>query len=302
MFYFLPAKFFETSRQSKQLWKIGVVLLLLSISSGCAIQSQKPVPLLLENVTYRSVTELDVEEPDQIFQYGDDDAQQIWFYQANTNSEFKGVVIFIHGGCWLSQFDIGHTQALSHALSNYGYAVWNIEYRRTGNGGEWPVALDDIRHAIARLAIEKAESLDLSRVILAGHSAGGHLAMLASASPALLGLPPHTRLKTIGLAPIVDIEAYAKGENSCQIATPAFMQGTVEERRAEYSQASLLNKALDPQHTYVLLGEQDKIVAAEFTKHPDAQEYRVAGAGHFDWIHPGTHAFKQLILVLDKEN
>ena len=36
------------------------------------------------------------------------------------------VVIFIHGGCWLAEYDITTTRPLAWALLDQGIAVWNL--------------------------------------------------------------------------------------------------------------------------------------------------------------------------------
>ena len=56
--------------------------------------------------------------------------------------------------------------------------------------------------------------------VLAGHSAGGHLALLAGQHDNA-EMPAFD--KVIGLAAITDVATYAVGENSCQTATPAFL-------------------------------------------------------------------------------
>ncbi len=290
---------FSLKQLSNRVKTVSCLFLLVWLNA-CAVYSQQAEPALLNDIAYSSVLELPIVAPTEVIVYGSADTQEVWYYQANPNAYFKGVVVLIHGGCWLSQFTIEHTQALSNALSEQGYAIWNIEYRSTGNGGEWPVALDDIRAGIAQLAVQKSNTLDLSKINLVGHSAGGHLAMLAAANPEGLGLPPISKLTTIALAPIVDIQAYSLGTNSCQSATAKFMQGSADERAAEYQQASVLNYQFENSSTYVLVGGNDKIVASEYSMHPDAQHIIVADAGHFDWIHPGTAAFKQLSLVLAK--
>ena len=49
------------------------------------------------------------------------------------------VIVFIHGGCWLSAFDIRHAGQAEQAFADAGYAVWSLEYRRIGDsGGGWP--------------------------------------------------------------------------------------------------------------------------------------------------------------------
>ena len=62
------------------------------------------------------------------------------------------LVILIHGGCWLNSFDVNHSRPLATALSQAGFAVWSLEYRRTGDpGGGWPGTLEDIQLALTQL-------------------------------------------------------------------------------------------------------------------------------------------------------
>src|SRR5699024_11065277 len=77
--------------------------------------------------------------------------------------------------------------ALCEALTKEGYATWNIEYRRVGEeGGGWPGTYEDVKQAIQHLAHESEKySLSIDRTVCVGHSAGGHLAMLAGKDHAL---------------------------------------------------------------------------------------------------------------------
>ena len=67
---------------------------------------------------------------------------------------------------------------MAEDLAERGWAAWNIEYRRLGNGGGVPETLDDVSAAIDKLA--ELDGVDLSRVVTIGHSAGGHLAAWAA--------------------------------------------------------------------------------------------------------------------------
>jgi acetyl esterase/lipase len=113
-------------------------------------------------------------------QYGDDPLQfgELSLPAGRVGSDHP-VVINVHGGCWLSEYPIDHSRALARALAGSGFAVWNIEYRRVGDsGGGWPGTFEDVAAAadfIRKLA--EPYRLDLARVVLMGHSAGGQLAL-----------------------------------------------------------------------------------------------------------------------------
>src|SRR5262245_64886204 len=87
------------------------------------------------------------------------------------------VAIVIHGGFWRSKYDLEYIRPVCEALTQFGVATWNLEYRRLGNaGGGWPGTLEDVS-AGADLVPQIASrfDLDLNHVISIGHSAGGHL-------------------------------------------------------------------------------------------------------------------------------
>lgn len=95
------------------------------------------------------------------------------------------LIVLIHGGSWQKRYGKLFTRALAGDLLRRGYAVWNIEYRRIGAGGGWPETFADVAAAIDQLAELEDPRLDLDRVTLIGHSAGGHLALWAAGRPNL---------------------------------------------------------------------------------------------------------------------
>jgi acetyl esterase/lipase len=89
------------------------------------------------------------------------------------------VVVLIHGGCWEQRYaSLRDLAAMGDALKAEGIASWNVEYRRIGEpGGGWPGTFLDVGAAIDKLrSLAKNYHLDLSRVVVLGHSAGGQLA------------------------------------------------------------------------------------------------------------------------------
>ena len=89
------------------------------------------------------------------------------------------VAVVIHGGFWKVTYDLWLMHPVCMDLAQRGWAAWNIEYRRLGDGGGVPATLDDVAAAIDHLGVLDL-GLDLSRVVAVGHSAGGHLAAWAA--------------------------------------------------------------------------------------------------------------------------
>ncbi|WP_340372132.1 alpha/beta hydrolase [Peribacillus sp. FSL E2-0218] len=94
-------------------------------------------------------------------------------------SGLSPVVITIHGGFWQSKYGLEENDPLDEDLTRRGYATWNIEYRRVGeDGGGWTGTFIDVIDAVNHLPqLKERFPLDLSRVVILGHSAGGHLAL-----------------------------------------------------------------------------------------------------------------------------
>jgi acetyl esterase/lipase len=115
--------------------------------------------------------------------YGPDRSQRADLYlppgrRPHQNALYP-VMILIHGGSWRKRYGRIVMRGLAGDLRRRGWAVWNIEYRRLGNGGGWPATFEDVAAAIDHLDSLDAP-LDPGRVSVLGHSAGGHLALWAA--------------------------------------------------------------------------------------------------------------------------
>jgi acetyl esterase/lipase len=111
------------------------------------------------------------------------------------------IVVVVHGGFWRAKHSRRYIRPACRDLARHGLAAWNVEYRRVGRGqgGGWPATFLDVAAAVDALAGVDAP-LDLSRVAVTGHSAGGHLALWAAARGRLPAAAP-------GAEPVVAIEA-----------------------------------------------------------------------------------------------
>ena len=88
-----------------------------------------------------------------------------------------GTAVLVHGGFWLDQYGADLMVPMAKTLLGDGWAVWNIEYHRLGSGGGWPTTFDDTAAAIDHLT--ELPGVDLDKVVVLGHSAGGQLAAWA---------------------------------------------------------------------------------------------------------------------------
>lgn len=90
------------------------------------------------------------------------------------------VVVLVHGGFWRWPFNRWVMTLLVRDAVRRGCTVFNVEYRRLGRwggGGGWPYTFDDINAAVD-LVVRRFPN---SALFLVGHSAGGHLALVAAA-------------------------------------------------------------------------------------------------------------------------
>ena len=137
-------------------------------------------------------------------QWGASDWQYADLYMPEEESEFdKGhgvpCVMLIHGGFWKQKFDSSLMEPIAEDLADAGIAAWNIEFKRWSpeDTGVWMETISDVLRAWGQLAL--LPGIDMTRSMIMGHSAGGHLAlMLASKAETKPWL-------TIAQSPICDL-------------------------------------------------------------------------------------------------
>jgi acetyl esterase/lipase len=210
------------------------------------------------------------------------------------------VVVLIHGGCWLSEFDYVYMTRLAAWLAKRGVATWTIEYRRVGDaGGGWPGTFLDVAAATDFLRkISETAPIDTKRVFAAGHSAGGQLALwLASrgrlpAASELYQPNPLTIRGVLGLAAITDLFTYRVGPaGSCHSSVDDLLGGSPEKFPQRYAETSPRQRLPLGVAQVFVQGEADPIVepasvqsyvAAAEKAGDRATILTLPGAGHFE--------------------
>lgn len=234
---------------------------------------------------------------DHVIAYGDDPLQFGELRLPDGAGPFP-VVVFIHGGCWMSEYDIAHSRKLAAAFPRAGIATWSLEYRRIGDpGGAWPGTFDDIEAGYAYLArLIEPHNLDPARVVVAGHSAGGHLALwiaqrIEEQHPDN-GVVPRG---VLGLAPAPDLE-YLYEQGTCGNAAGLLMGGSPEQFPERYAYGSVTNRIPQATPQVVVVGRYDETwrpVGVRYARAAAAQGATIdvidaPEAGHFELIDPDS--------------
>ncbi|MCI3278556.1 alpha/beta hydrolase [Streptomyces cylindrosporus] len=278
-------------------------------------------------------------DPDATAAYGGHPDQLIDFYAPRVQDPSGAqapLVVVLHGGAWRAPYDRRHISPFADFLARRGFAVASVEYRRgpgeegvaisaqsggtangvgtgtgTGTGagpvaGRWPETFDDVAAAVDALPALVREALpqaDPRRMLITGHSAGGHLALWAAARHLL---PADARWRSdrpaplrgvVALAPIADFEVADK-LNVCGGAARQLLGGEAHfaERRPYADPALLLPTGIA---TTLVQGRTDVVVpqaVAESYADAAAKAGEVVGltlleeVGHFPLIDPAADA------------
>jgi acetyl esterase/lipase len=244
------------------------------------------------------------------WEYGEGASRFADLYLPKTGRPLFRLVVFFHGGCWMSRFGLESVGGFCRALADEaGVAVLSVEYRRVGEeGGGWPgtfldaaAALDWVETLATRAPVSR------ENVTVSGHSAGGHLALwLAARSSLPAGDPLRTPVRVrparvVALAPIADLR------DAPATACAGVLEGLLgpasllQARLGSASPAARLPLGV-PQ--VLLAGGRDPIVPLATTRAyagraraagDDVSLVEVSAAGHFELVTPGSSAWSAVV-------
>jgi acetyl esterase/lipase len=250
------------------------------------------------------------EPPDAVVRYADHaDGVIDVFLPASVGRPSRPcpLMVFVHGGFWRQEYDREHVRPLANALITHGLAVAVPEYRRTGGAGGWPQTGDDVQAAVSAapgLIAEVAPGWvdPHAPLALAGHSAGGHLALWAGLR---LGRPEVDSI--VALAPVADLR-FAANERLDGDATVLLLGGGPDDAPDAYDAADpfaglAAHSAADSDHPSVTVihGTSDAQVPVTMSRaiaqrHPRVEYVELEGVDHFALIDPLSTAFSSTVL------
>jgi acetyl esterase/lipase len=287
------------------LWWLPAIAVVLASGAVIAAQPQQAAPGLMRPA---DIGKLPMPPADHTIPYGQD-ANQIGELRLPRGPGPHPVIVLVHGGCWMPQA-ARYLAAMGDELKKDGIASWNIEYRRLGQpGGGWPGTYLDVGHAIDHLrSLAAPYKLDIDRVVVLGHSAGGHLAMWAGTRQRInaksrLFIPRPLPIRgVINLAGTIDMTAnIAHMEEKCRGPVVTDLLGGPPNAVPDRYQEASANTMLPLGVAQILIwGDQE-----DFVPQPLAEQYvgaaRQAGdparlvlvpaTGHFETASPFTAAW-----------
>lgn len=117
-------------------------------------------------------------DPVAAISYGSDPGQRLHIYTPRGSKRGLPVVLFFHGGAWVSG-GLSWLRFMAPAVTALP-AIFVAGSYRLAPDWRWPAAYEDVCNALALTQERIGEwGGDAARIVIGGHSAGGHLASLA---------------------------------------------------------------------------------------------------------------------------
>lgn len=231
--------------------------------------------------------------PTEVLAYGDADDQVVDLDRPAGDGPVP-VLVLLHGGFWRQAYGKDLMEPLARDARTRGWATANVEYRRVGGAGGWPETFEDVAAAVDALATAGAP-LDLDRVAVVGHSAGGHLAAWVASRSRLpagaVGADPRVEVCAAAVQAGVVALARAAEEGLGEGATVALMGGTPAEVPDRYAVADPTALAPPPVPTLLVHArDDDRVPVSQSRAYADAAgeaaELALFDGDHFTVIDP----------------
>ncbi|HVE73800.1 MAG TPA: alpha/beta hydrolase [Mycobacteriales bacterium] len=243
--------------------------------------------------------------------YGEHPLQVGEWWVPNDGAGTLPTVVLIHGGYWRKRYDLHLEDAVAGALAERGFLVWNLDYRSSAE--PWPTTLSDVAAGYDHLVSSSlAERVDRKRIAVAGHSAGGHLALwlagrhrLPAGAPGAATPATLTPALAVAQAPVASLvtAAHERLGHRAAVALTGGSPAKVPERYAVADPMALLPTGVPSVCIHsagdgpVPLSQSEAYVAAALAA-GDQSELRLVPGDHFAHLDPASPACAALWLAL----
>jgi acetyl esterase/lipase len=283
-------------------WALAAALLLPAAA--------QTAPRLMD---WNDLTAQPAPKPTATIAYGADPLQVAELWRPDGKGPFP-TVLMIHGGCWRSGTANLHIMAYAaEDLRRRGIAVWNIEYRGVDRpGGGYPGTFQDVNAAAdALMAHAREHQLKTDRIVVLGHSAGGHLALWLAGRPKLPARSPLKDATRLPIAWVVSLGGVTDLATASEACGPKTVEKLLDgapgpDRLADTSPPRLLpagppriliHGALDD--TCPPAMGKAYVEAARAAGDIKAWTYAIPGDGHVEEIAPGSKTWAQVTAGLE---
>jgi acetyl esterase/lipase len=167
--------------------KIFISLLGVVLMSVVVVSQVQAQPLSTTAKWASTVGEQYLIFPDVVYGSANNTQLKLDVWQRKDTKGSVPTLIYYHGGGWIFGDRTGATLFFLPYLE-MGWNVVNVEYRMASNSLA-PAAVEDCRCAL-RWVVRNAKqyNIDVNKIVLTGHSAGGHLALISGMLPNETGL------------------------------------------------------------------------------------------------------------------
>jgi acetyl esterase/lipase len=229
--------------------------------------------------------------PDETVAYGSEPEQIADVRFGGEPASRRPLVVLVHGGFWRPTIDRAHTGPMAVALAAAGWTVAAIEYRRVPHHPN--LTIDDVASSLQTLSA-KVRQHD-GRMLIVGHSAGGHLTLWAAAKR-----PNRQLIGALALGPAADLQL-ANELNLGDGAVLLFL-GEDPKNRTDIDPKRMPSPTIN---VTVVQGDEDDIVPIAVAEsyvatHPKTRFVKVHGAGHFAVIDPLSPVWPLIVEELER--
>ena len=219
-------------------------------------------------------------------EYGPDPAHHLDLHL--PEEERAPVVVYLHSGGWIGGDENDMPDFIARFAAR-GYAIASVDYRIAPEH-PYPAPIDDAQRAIQWLKAFGNETglIDSERVVLAGASAGGHIAAIAAADASMTDGDPRTDASVVGIVSAVGptdlVQMYDQRHEWARgmVSAHAGCFPCSTEELAAPSLTGHLHDALPP--SYWIYGALDPLVDLEFQGLAAANAWAEASGDDTAWI------------------